>query len=74
MPEFSHSNRISFEGQDPASVCILPKGHALAAAAAMASILERLAAYHRELEGLGMSRSDLVESSAEILHRTVAGE
>jgi AcrR family transcriptional regulator len=51
-----------------------PKAHALAAAAAMATILERIAAFHRELEGFGMTRSDLVESSAEILHRTVTGE
>jgi len=45
-----------------------------AAAAAMASILERLAAYHRELESIGVSREDLVETSARILHRTVTGE
>lgn len=44
-----------------------------AAAAAMASILERLAAYHRELEGLGVTRHELVETSARILHRTVTG-
>lgn len=44
-----------------------------AAAAAMASILERLAAYHRELEFLGVSREDLVETCARILHQTVAG-
>jgi AcrR family transcriptional regulator len=51
-----------------------PRGHPHAAAAAMASILERLAAYHRELEGFGVTRSDLVESSAHILHRTVTGD
>lgn len=44
-----------------------------AAAAAMGAILERLAAYHRELEILGVSREDLVETSARILHQTVAG-
>ncbi len=48
-------------------------GHPAAAAAAMAAILERLAAYHRQLENLGVSREDLVESSARILHRTVTG-
>jgi AcrR family transcriptional regulator len=48
-------------------------GHPAAAAAAMAAILERLAAYHRELEVLGVSREDLVDSSAHILHRTVTG-
>ena len=49
-------------------------GNPHAAAAAMASILERLAAYHRELEIFGVTREDLVESSARILHHTVAGD
>jgi AcrR family transcriptional regulator len=49
-------------------------GHPFAAAAAMASILERLAAYHRDLEGVGVTREDLVASSAHILYRTVTGE
>ena len=44
------------------------------AAAAMSAILERLAAYHRELEVLGVDRADLIETSARILHRTVSGE
>jgi AcrR family transcriptional regulator len=44
-----------------------------AAAAAMGAILERLAAYHRELEVLGVTRADLVETCARILHQTVAG-
>ena len=44
-----------------------------AAAAAMASILERLAAYHNELELIGVTRAELVETSARILHRTVTG-
>jgi AcrR family transcriptional regulator len=48
--------------------------HPHAAAAAMASILERLAAYHRELEVFGVTRSDLVKSSAHIIHHTVSGE
>jgi AcrR family transcriptional regulator len=47
------------------------QGPPAAAAAAMAAILERLAAYHTELEALGVTREDLVESSAHILHRTV---
>lgn len=49
------------------------EGHPHAAAAAMASILERLAAYHAELEVFGVTREHLVESSARILHRTVTG-
>jgi AcrR family transcriptional regulator len=44
-----------------------------AAAAAMASILERLAAYHTDLESLGVTRDELVETTARILHRTVTG-
>jgi AcrR family transcriptional regulator len=50
-----------------------PQIGARAAAAAMGAILERLAAYHRELEVLGVTRADLVESCARILHQTVAG-
>jgi len=48
--------------------------HPHAAAAAMAAILERLAAYHRELEVFGVSREDLVETSAHILYHTLTGE
>jgi AcrR family transcriptional regulator len=44
-----------------------------AAAAAMGAILERLAAYHRELELLGVTRDALVETCARILQQTVAG-
>jgi AcrR family transcriptional regulator len=44
-----------------------------AAAAAMGAILERMAAYHVELESGGVSRDDLVETCARILHRTVTG-
>lgn len=47
--------------------------HPAAAAAAMASILERLAAHHREIEYFGAGRSELIESCARILHHTVTG-
>jgi AcrR family transcriptional regulator len=47
--------------------------HPIAAAAALAAILERLAAYHRELEILGVSRDQLVETSSRILHQIVTG-
>ncbi len=50
-----------------------PKLHPRAAAAALAALLERLAAYHRELEALGVSRGDLVETSARILLQTISG-
>jgi AcrR family transcriptional regulator len=47
--------------------------HPVAAAAALAAILERLAAYHQELELLGVSRGQLVETCARILHQIVTG-
>ncbi len=47
--------------------------HSAAAAAAMASILERLAAYHREIEYFGVTRENLVETCARILFQTVTG-
>jgi hypothetical protein len=37
----------------------------------MAAILERLAAYHRELEGMGVTREHLVETTAYIVQRTL---
>lgn len=46
---------------------------AFAAAAALVAILEKLAAYHREIEPLGVARGDLVETSARIIHQTVTG-
>ena len=47
--------------------------NARAGAAALGAILERLAAYHKELELIGVSRDDLVESSAYILYRNITG-
>ena len=47
--------------------------HAYAAAAALVSILERLAACHKELEPLGVTRDDLVETCARIMYQTVTG-
>jgi len=44
----------------------------LAAAVAMGAILDRLSAYRKELETLGLSRADIVETSAHILHKTLA--
>ncbi len=45
-----------------------------AAAAALGAILERLAAYHRELETVGVRREDLVETCARIVLQTVRGK
>jgi len=47
--------------------------HPFAAAAAAASILERLSAYHKEIEFFGATRDDLVETCARILFQTVTG-
>ena len=47
--------------------------HPYAAAAALAAILERLAAYHAELQTFGVTRAHLVETSARILVRTLGG-
>jgi AcrR family transcriptional regulator len=45
-----------------------------AAAGAMVAMMERMAAYHFELEGRGVSRPDMVETVARILHQTVTGK
>ena len=47
--------------------------NAHAGAAALGAILERLAAYHKDLERIGVSLDDLVESSAYILYRNITG-
>jgi AcrR family transcriptional regulator len=47
--------------------------HPYAAAAAAATLLERLSAYHREIEFFGATRGDLVETCARILFQTVTG-
>lgn len=52
----------------------LPAGpHPAATAAALASILERLAACQKEIEPFGATRRDLVETGARILYQTVTG-
>jgi AcrR family transcriptional regulator len=45
----------------------------LAAAAALVALLERMAAFHAELEPMGISRADLVETTARIAFRVVGG-
>jgi AcrR family transcriptional regulator len=47
--------------------------HPYAAAAALATILERLAAYHKELEYFGATRAHLIETCARMLVQTVTG-
>lgn len=45
-----------------------------AAAAALIALIERMAAFHRDLEPLGITRGDLVETTSLIIHRTVVGD
>ena len=44
-----------------------------AAAAALVAMMERMAAFHADLEPLGVRRSDLVETTSRIVHQVVAG-
>jgi len=46
----------------------------IAAASALVAMLERMAAFHTDLEPLGASRDDVVETTARIIHQTVAGQ
>jgi AcrR family transcriptional regulator len=45
----------------------------VAAAAALVAMLERMAAFHTDLEPLGASRDDVVETTARIIYQTVTG-
>ncbi len=45
----------------------------LAASAALVALIERMSAFHRELEDIGISRAELVETTARIIHQTVVG-
>jgi hypothetical protein len=44
-----------------------------AAGAALVALIERMAAFHRDLEQFGVARADLVETTARIIHQTVTG-
>src|SRR5262245_21540668 len=70
-PVIEHLARKVAESQ--ASGRVAPGVHPYAAAAALASILERLSAYHREIEYFGTTRDHLVETCARILFQTVTG-
>ncbi len=61
VEESQQSGRIAVEVQP------------FAAAAALASILERLAAYHREIEFFGVTREHVIETCARILFQVVLG-
>src|SRR5262249_45549538 len=45
----------------------------MAAAAALVALLERMAAFHGDLESLGITRADVVETTPRIGHPTVTG-
>jgi AcrR family transcriptional regulator len=45
----------------------------IAAAAALMSLLERMAAFHGDIESMGVSRTDVVETCARIVHQTIEG-
>jgi AcrR family transcriptional regulator len=70
-PALEHLAKRIGEARDAGRVA--PEVHPRAAAAALLAILERLAAYHVELEPLGVSREALVETCARILQQTVTG-
>jgi hypothetical protein len=45
----------------------------IAAASALASMLERMAAFHTDLEAYGATDADVVETTARIVFQTVTG-
>jgi AcrR family transcriptional regulator len=45
----------------------------ITAAAALMALLERMAAFHHDLESLGSNRDDVVETCARIVHQTIEG-
>jgi AcrR family transcriptional regulator len=52
---------------------LAPEIHPMAAAAALGSILERMAAHRRDIAVLGASREDIRETCARILQQTLDG-
>jgi AcrR family transcriptional regulator len=52
---------------------VAPELSPAAAGAALVALIERMAAFHVDLEPLGVARADLVETTARILHQTVTG-
>jgi len=59
--------------QSRAAGAVVPEVGPAAGAAALVALIERMAAFHRDLEPLGVTRADLVETTARILHQTVTG-
>jgi AcrR family transcriptional regulator len=46
----------------------------MAASAALVALIERMAAFHRDLAPFGVERTELVETTARIIHQTVVGQ
>jgi len=59
--------------QGQAAGLVAPELSPIAAASALASMLERMAAFHSDLEPYGATRADVVETSARIVYQTVTG-
>lgn len=59
------------EGQ--AAGMVDPELSAVAAASALAAMLERMAAFHQDLEAFGATHGDVVETTARIVYQTVTG-
>jgi hypothetical protein len=45
----------------------------MAASAALVALIERMAAFHRDLTPIGVGREEIVETTARIIHQTVVG-
>ncbi len=56
-----------------ASGRVAPELSPMAAAAALMALIERMAAFHGDLASLGVSRADVVETTARIMFDTVVG-
>ena len=68
------TQRISAKvAESQAAGRVVPELSAAAAGAALVALIERMAAFHFDLEPLGVARADLVETTARILHQTVTG-
>ena len=52
---------------------VAPELSPIAAASALSAMLERMAAFHADLEAYGASRADVVETTARIVFQTVTG-
>jgi len=71
--EFTNRFRLKID-EARARGAVAEEISAPAAAAARVALIERKAAFHRDLEPMGISRADLVETTARIIHQTVVGQ